>query len=140
MATLEPASVPVGAEVAAFALNEYQGERAWRLLGRSVMAAEGFHLELCEPVEILLVEVRQPLLAVDVDWAEFRSRSPQEMESIVDVDKVTNYRDQGKKERQAAQMPELLETVRKAREALRHGVTYPSWASRRWSRAWKSTR
>ena len=73
MATIEPASVPVGAEVAAFALNEYQGERAWRLLGRSVMAAEGFHLELCEPVEILLVEVRQPLLALDVDWAEFRA-------------------------------------------------------------------
>ena len=42
MATIEPASVPVGAEVAAFALNEYRGERAWRLLGRSVMAAEGF--------------------------------------------------------------------------------------------------
>ena len=95
------------------------------------MAAEGFHLELCEPVEILLVEVRQPLFALEVDWAEFRSQSPREVESIVKVDKATNYRDQGKKERQAAQMPELLETVRKARDALKHGVTYPSWASRK---------
>ena len=73
--------------------------------------------------EILLVEVRQPLLALEVDWAEFRSQSPREVESIVEVDKVTNYRGQGKKERQAAQMPELLETVRKARDALNHGVT-----------------
>ena len=131
MAMIEPASVPAGAEVAAFALNEYEGERAWRLLGRSAMAADGFRLELREPVEILLVEVRQPLLALDADWADFRSQSPQEVESIVEVDKATNYRDQGKKERQAAQMPELLETVRKAREALRHGVSYPSWASRK---------
>ena len=95
-----------------------------------MMTAQGFHLELCEPVEILLVEVRQPLLAVSAEWADFRSQSPWEAESIVEVDKATNYRDQGKKERQAAQMPELLETVRKAREALRHGVAYPSWASR----------
>merc|ERR1712020_421758 len=93
------------------------------------MAADGFHLELQEPVEILLVEVRQPLLAVEADWAEFKAQSPREAESIVEVDKANNYRDQGKKERQTAQMPELLETVRKAREALRHGVAYPTWAS-----------
>ena len=44
---------------------------------------------------------------------------------------VTNYRDQGKKEKQAARMPELLETIRKAKEALGSGVKYPSWESRK---------
>ena len=47
------------------------------------------------------------------------------------IARATNYRDQGKKERQAAQMPELQETIRKAKEALGAGVKYPSWESRR---------
>ena len=45
--------------------------------------------------------------------------------------KAASYRDQGKKEKLAALMPELLETVRKAKEALGAGVKYPSWESQK---------
>ena len=50
---------------------------------------------------------------------------------MLQASKVTNYRDQGKREKQAALMPELVETIRKAKEALAGGVKYPSWASRK---------
>ena len=54
-------------------------------------------------------------------------------ENVIQVNRAAKkcYRDQGKKERQAALFPELMKTIEEKRKELRRGDQFPDRASRR---------